>query len=182
MKNKTYLLLLICLVILTFNSCKEDCENPIKITQDYKIYQNWYPYKENDTLRFFRPVENDTIVFYGGKFSFPFYDKVIACNCCGVTRNEYLQQTFRDTVNKYNLKVEMDGLNIKFILFNGYYDYEYSVKGNELLYSEVVTPDSVYKMANKKVYSGHTCYYAPRVGIVKYAFENNDSWLFLRKQ
>ena len=181
MKNKTYLLLLICLVILTFNSCKEDCENPIKLTQDYKIYQNWYPYKENDTLRFFRPVENDTIVFYGGKFSFPFYDKVIACNCCGVTRNEYLQQTFRDTVNKYDLRVEMDGSNITFIFFNRY-EYLYDFGGHALLKSVVTTPDSVYEWAYKKEYSGHTCYYATRVGIVKYTYENNGSWLFLRKR
>ncbi|MBU3661693.1 MAG: hypothetical protein FGM41_00640 [Bacteroidetes bacterium] len=180
MKNKIYLILVIGIVLITFNACKEDCADPIELTQDYKIYQNWYPYKENDTLRFFRPVENDTIVFYGGKFSFPFYDKVIACNCCGVTRNEYLQQTFRDTVNKYDLKVEMDGANFKFYFF-GLYNFFYSGRGSELLYDTVVTLDTTYTKANRIDYKGHSCWYVPDIGVVKYAYENGGNWLFIRK-
>jgi len=181
MKNKTYLLLLICLVFLTFSACKYDCEDPrIELRQDYKIYQNWYPYKELDTLHFFRPIENDTIVFYGGKYNYPTYEKTSGCDCCPTPVHEYLQQTFRDTVNKYDLKVEMDGANITFTLFNRY-EYLYDFGGHALLKSVVTTPDSVYEWAYKLDYFGHTCYYATRVGIVKYSYENNGSWLFLRK-
>lgn len=163
-------------------ACKEDCEDPrIELRQDYKIYQNWYPYKELDTLHFFRPIENDTIVFYGGKYNYPTYEKTSGCDCCPTPVHEYLQQTFRDTVNKYDLRVEMDGINITFTLFNQY-EYLYDFGGHALLKSVVTTPDSVYEWAYQLDYSGHTCYYASRVGIVKYTYENNGSWLFLRKR
>jgi hypothetical protein len=181
--KKQILLIPITLIILSLwvSSCKEDCKNPIKITQDYKLYQSWYPYKEKDTLNFLRLPENDTLIFYGSVFSFPTYDIGVECNCCGLVRNEYLRQTFLSKDMKDSLRVEMDGSNIKFRV-NGRWDYGYDIGGHPLLLSEVTTPDSVYTWAYKKDDAGNSCYYARKVGIVKYVYDNNGVWLLLRNK
>ncbi len=181
--KKQILFIPITLIILSLgvSSCKEDCVSPVKLYQGYKRYQSWYPYKENDTLNFLRLPENDTISFYGSTYSFPSFDRVVACDCCGVVRNEFLQQTFYSEDKKNNISVEMDGRNVKFKV-NGSWEYGYDFGGHALLRSEVTTPDSVYEWAYKLNDAGHSCYYATKVGILKYEYDNNGVWLFLRKK
>jgi hypothetical protein len=169
------------LLLAVFSSCKEDCENPVKLYQGYKLYQSWYPYKENDTLNFLRLPENDTISFYGSTYSFPSFDRVVACNCCGVIRNEYLRQTFLSKDKQDSLRAEMDGSIIKFRV-NGRWDYVYDIGGHPIQLAEVTTPDSVYAWAYKENNAGHSCYYARKVGMVKYSYDNNGTWLFLRRK
>ena len=181
--KKQILLIPITLIILSLwvSSCKEDCENPVEIYQGYKRYQSWYPYKENDTLNFLRLPENDTLVFFGSVFSFPTYERSAGCDCCPIQHDEFLQQTFYSEDKKNNIRVEMDGSNIKFRV-NGSWEYGYDFGGHEDLYQEVTTPDSTYVEANMLKDLNHTCYYVPRIGIVKYMYENNGEWLFLRNK
>jgi hypothetical protein len=171
------------LIILSLwvSSCKEDCVKGVVLKQRYKIYQSWYPYQELDTLHFYRLPENDTLVFYGSKYTYPYYVGVGGCDCCNDEKIEYLQQTFYSEDKKSNFRVEMDGRNIKFRV-NGRWEYEYDFGGHALLRSEVTTPDSIYEWAYKLDDAGHSCYYATKVGIVKYAYDNNGIWLFLRKK
>ena len=180
--KKQILLIPITLIILSLwvSSCKEDCENPVEIYQGYKRYQSWYPYKENDTLNFLRLPENDTLVFFGSVFSFPTYERSAGCDCCPIQHDEFLQQTFYSEDKKNNIRVEMDGRNIEFRV-NGRWDFSYDIGGHALLRSEVTTPDSIYDWAYKFDDIGNSCYYARKVGIVKYAYDNNGVWLFLRK-
>ncbi len=182
MKNTTVLSSIFVLLMITFfSNCKEDCVSPVKLYQGYKLYQSWYPYNENDTLNFLRLPENDTVIFYGSTYSFPSFDRVVACDCCGIIKNEYLQQTFYSEDKKNNIRVQMDGSIIKFRV-NGSWDYVYDIGGHALLRSEVTTPDSLYTWAYKLDDTGHSCYYASKMGIVKYSYENNGTWLFLRKR
>ena len=73
----------------------------------FTMRQSFYPYKELDTLHFFRPVENDTLVFYGEIYKYPFYKGVGGCDCCDDVKEEYLQQSFKDSNGKYKFKVVM---------------------------------------------------------------------------
>ena len=75
----------------------------------------------------------------------------------------------------------MDGSSLEFIV-NNVRDYGYFIGGYSSQLSEVTTPDSVYTSAYKMDDAGHSCYYARKVGMVKYAYENNGVWLFLRKK
>lgn len=167
--------------ILIMHSCKPDCEKGEITTQDYKIYQSWYPYQETDTLHFYRPIENDTLTFFGEKYKYPFYKRVGACDCCDDVNNEYLQQGFKSANGEYYFRVEMDGANIKFIMFNSYrYSYNFDIAGHELLFEEVVTPDSIYANANRLNSEGQSCYYTRKIGLVKYRLDSVNTWLFLR--
>ena len=183
MKNTTLLNSIFILLMITFfSNCKEDCVFPVQIIQTYKLYYPWwYPYKENDTLNFLRLPENDTLIFYGGRYSFPTYERSPGCDCCPIPKYEFLQQTFYTEDKKNNIRVEMDGGSFEFIV-NNVRDYGFDIGGHGSQLSEVTTPDSVYTWAYKEDDAGHSCYYAGKVGIVKYAYENNGVWLFLRKK
>ena len=165
--------------ILIMHSCKPDCEKGEILKQRYKIYQSWYPYQESDTLHFYRPVENDTLIFFGEKYKYPFYKGVGACDCCDDEKIEYLQQGFKSANGEYYFRVEMDGRNIEYVIFGTHW-YNYDFGGNIQLYEEVITPDSVYSFANRLNSKGHSCYHAPKIGLVKYKLDSVNTWLFLR--
>lgn len=177
MKTKLYTILTI--LFLFIFACKPDCKRNIVLKQEYKPYQSWYPYKEFDTIHFQRIPEMDTIVLYGSKYTYPIDIIYVACDCCDDEHYEFIKQNFISSDNSYTIQLEMKGRNMEFYMFKTYF-YNYDFGGNEILYSTVITPDSNYTMANKKVKGNQSCYYAPKVGIVKYSFDSTHHWLFLR--
>ncbi|MFY8021536.1 MAG: hypothetical protein ACOVP1_10070 [Bacteroidia bacterium] len=176
---KTKWLPFLMLLFLLIDACKPDCKRNIVLKQDYKQYQEWYPYHGLDTIYFLRVPEMDTIKFLGSEISYPTYIRYGACECCEDEKIEYIKQEFTNLDNKYTIQIEMHEYILDFTLFKEY-EYSFFIKGNSQKYSEVVTPDSTYNMATRENKWIQSCYFAPKIGIVKYSFDSTHHWFFLR--
>ncbi len=106
--------------------------------------------------------------------------KQVACDCCDDEKHEILRQNFSSFDNKYAFQLELDGGALDFYMFKTY-NFKFGISGhNGIDFSTVITPDSTYTTANKQEKYIQSCYYVPKVGIVKYSFDSTHHWLFLR--
>jgi hypothetical protein len=178
--NKKILLSTFLLVEILFQSCKPDCKKDTYTTQEYLLYQQFFPYLENDTILFYRPNQNDTIQLISGSYSYPQSKVTKACDCCDDEMRESMEIRTSWSNPNSPLIANLSGDRLKINILNKS-EFEFPVNFINRPIVPISTPDSTYSITYEiPDFVGSKIYYVTNTGIVKYVDSQGEIWLKLK--